>query len=343
MKVGLDALTLKAVSLDPLELLELTSAHGLEGLHFSARLLEGRDDAYVDRLSEEAEARGLYLELAGAGVNPGQSGRTVAEMVAEWKPLFTLARKLNAPILNTCFGLLKERTFSAPTLAEQIELTIEVLRELSLIAADFDLMITMELHVDLTSLELVRVIEEVDSEHVGVNLDTANALGLLEDPVDAARALAPFVHTTHFKDTCIYPTEEGYNWQGGAPLGRGLVDLPTVVEILYQANPNVHLNIEDSGGFIPIPMYDEAFLESFTDLTPTRMARFVRHLWRGEQQLRAGLHPRPEESKELDWATIIPARLQYNVDYARRLRDETVARLETAGQSDAKLTRAKSR
>ena len=134
MKVGLDALTLKAVSLDPLELLELTRAHGLEGLHFSARLLEGRDDAYVDRLSEEAEAHGLYLELAGAGVNPGQSGRTVAEMVAEWKPLFTLAKRLNAPILNTCFGLLKERMFAAPTLAEQIELTIEVLRELSMMA-----------------------------------------------------------------------------------------------------------------------------------------------------------------------------------------------------------------
>ncbi len=329
MKVGLDALTLKAVSLDPLELLELTRAHGMEGLHFSARLLEGRDDAYVDRLSEEAEAHGLYLELAGAGVNPGQSRRTVAEMVTEWKPLFTLAKRLNAPILNTCFGLLKERTFAAPTLAEQIELTIEVLRELSLMAAEFDAVITMELHVDLTSLELVHIIEAVDSELVKVNLDTANALGLLEDPVDAARVLAPYVHTTHFKDTCIYPTKEGYNWQGGAPLGRGLVDLPAVVEILYQANPNVHLNIEDSGGFIPIPMYDEAFLGSFTDLTPTRMARFVRHLWRGEQQVRAGLHPRPEESKDIDWAAVIPGRLQYNVDYARRLRDETVASAAT--------------
>ncbi len=327
MKVGLDALTLKAVSLDPLELLELTRAHSLEGLHFSARLLEGCDDAYVERLAAEAQAHGLYLELAGGGVNPRQSGRTAAEMAAEWKPLFTLARKLNAPILNSCFGLLRERTFASPTLAEQIELTTQALRELSLIAADYDVTITMELHVDLTSLELVRIIEDVDSKHVRVNLDTANALGLLEDPVDAARALAPYVHTTHFKDTCIYPTDEGYNWQGGAPLGRGLVDLPAVVEILYQANPDVHLNIEDSGGFIPIPMYDEAFLNSFTDLTPTRMARFVRHLWRGERQVRAGLHPRPEESKDIDWAAVIPARLPYNVDFARRLRDETVARV----------------
>ena len=334
MKVGLDALTLKAVSLDPLELLELTRAHSLEGLHFSSRLLQGRDDAYVDKLSIDAKAHGLYLELAGADVNPGQSGRTVSEMVEEWRPLFPLARKLNAPILNTCFGLLKERTFSAPTLAEQIEMTIEVLRELSLIAADFDLMITMELHVDLTSLELAHIIEAVDSAHVRVNLDTANALGLLEDPVDAARTLAPYVHTTHFKDTCIHPTEEGYNWLGGAPLGRGLVDLPAVVEILYRANPNVHLNIEDSGGFIPIPMYDEAFLNSFTDLTPVRMARFTRHLWRGEQQVRTGLHPRPEESKEIDWAEVIPARLQYNVDYARRLRDEAVARDADAKRSD---------
>ena len=205
MKVGLDALTLKAVSLDPLELLELTSAHGLEGLHFSARLLEGRDDAYVERFAEEAQARGLYLELAAAGVNPGQSKRTVAEMVADWIPLFPLARKLGAPILNTCFGLLKERTFSSPTLAEQIDLTIQVLRELSLLASDYDQIITMELHVDLTALELLHIIEEVDSLHVRVNLDTANALGLLEDPVDAARTLAPYVHTTHFKDTCIYP------------------------------------------------------------------------------------------------------------------------------------------
>lgn len=96
--------------------------------------------------------------------------------------------------------------------------------------------------------------------------------------------------------------------------------------MLYTANPEINLNIEDSGGFILIPFYDEAFLQSFTDRTPQRMAHFVKQLWRGNQQVRAGLHPRPEESKEIDWATIIPGRLQYNADYARRLRDQVVAR-----------------
>lgn len=326
MKVGLDALTLKSVSLDPLELLDQTLAHGLEGMHFSARLLEGRRAAFVDRLADRAQAHGLYLELAGPGVNPARSNKSVADMVAEWKPMFPLATQLSSPILNTCFGLIKERMFTAPALAEQIEVTTQVLRELGRMAADHNVIVTMELHVDLTSVELARMIEAVDSPHVGVNLDTANALGLLEDPMEAARRLAPYTKTTHFKDTCIYPTPEGYNWLGGAPLGRGLVDLPAVVDILYTHNPDIHLNIEDSGGFIPIPIYDEAFLNSFSDLTPARMGRFVHHLWRGEQQIRAGLHPRPEESKQINWAEVIPARLQYNVDYARRLRDEVVAR-----------------
>lgn len=325
MKVGLDAHTLRYLNLDPLGLLDQTLAHGLEGVHLGGRALLERDEAYRAQFLEKARQHNLYLELVGAGVNPGRSGKSVADLVADWQPLFPLAAEVGSPILNTCFGLFKERMFTEPTFGEQLELTAKVLRELSLMAADYKVIVTMELHVDLTSLELRQLIETVDSPYVGVNLDTANALGLLEDPIEAAQNLLPYVYSTHFKDTCIYPTAEGYNWLGGAPLGRGLVDLPMIVEMLYTANPNINLNIEDSGGFIPIPLYDEALLQSFTDRTPARMARFFHYLWRGDQQVRAGLHPRPEESKDINWAAVIPGRLAYNADYARRLRDQVVA------------------
>lgn len=326
MNVGLDAHTLRYLNLDPLGLLDQTIAHGLEGVHLGGRTLLERDDAYRAQFLEKARQHKLYLELVGAGVNPGRSGKSVADLVAEWQPLFPLAAAVGSPILNTCFGLFKERTFTEPTFAEQLQLTAQVLRALIPMAADYNVIVTMELHVDLTSLELRHLIETVDSPYIGVNLDTANALGLLEDPMEAAQTLLPYVHTTHFKDTCIYPTADGYNWLGGAPLGRGLVDLPAIVDMLYTANPNINLNIEDSGGFIAIPLYDEAFLHSFTDRTPARLARFMHYLWRGDQQVRAGLHPRPEESKEINWAEVIPGRLAYNADYARRLRDQVVAR-----------------
>ena len=60
-------------------------------------------------------------------------------MVEEWKLVFEPASKLNAPYLNRSFGLLKERTFSSPTLSEQIELTIQVLHALVPLVADHDL------------------------------------------------------------------------------------------------------------------------------------------------------------------------------------------------------------
>jgi sugar phosphate isomerase/epimerase len=327
MKVGLDALTLHALNLDAFQYIDKLVEYKLEGMQYFSQRVREMDPETRRRFKDKMAEHGFYLELTGGGVNPGKSGRTVAEMVESWKPLFLLANEVGATILNTCFGLLKERTYDSPTLEEQIQKTIEVLRGVAPIAADHEVVVTMELHVDLRSRELARIMEEVDSPYVRVNLDTANALGLVEDPIDAATILEPFIYSTHYKDTCVYLTDEGYNWQGGAPLGTGLAELPTVTEILYRANPDIHLNIEDSFGFIPILFYDELFLNSMPDLTPAGMAKFVQILRKGEALVRAGVHPRPEESSDpqVDRATILASRLWHNAEYARRLRDKIEA------------------
>ncbi|MBM3187983.1 MAG: sugar phosphate isomerase/epimerase [Chloroflexi bacterium] len=326
MKVGLDALTLHALKLSALEYVDKLLEYRLEGMQYFSQAVRELDADTRREFTRRMAEHGLYLELTGAGVNPGKSGKSIAEMVEPWKPLFALANEVGATILNTCFGLLKERTFDSPTLQEQIALTTEVLTRLAPIAAAHDVTVTMELHVDLTSKELARIIADVNSPYVRVNLDTANALGLLEDPVEAATTLKPYIYSTHYKDSCIYLTDEGYNWQGGAPLGMGLAELPTVTQILYEAKPDIHLNIEDSFGFIPIPFYDAAFINSFPDLTPEALVRFVRILRKGEALVRAGVHPRPEEFKDADRATILASRLWHNADYARRLRDKIEGR-----------------
>jgi len=326
MLVGLDAISLSSWKLEPLALLAKVSEYGLEGLQLDSHELLKRDADYRTRFKEAARERGLYIELNGAGVNPRNSGRSVAEMVEAWKPLFPLAADMGASILNTCFGLYQERMMSSPSFAEQLAMTTQVLKELGRMGADYGVSVTMELHVDLTSHELRNLIETVNSPFVGVNLDTANALALMEDPVEAAEVLAPYAKTTHYKDTCVYLTDEGFNWQGGAPLGTGLVDLPAVTEMLYQANPDIHLNIEDGWGFIPIPFDDPVFLNSFTDLTAERLVRFMRFLRRGEALLRAGMHPRPDEIKSYNVPMAMASRLWHSANYARRLRDEIVAR-----------------
>ena len=331
MKVGLDALTLSALRLDALSLLDKVVEYRLEGVqYFSHELMKG-DAELRRRFADKAVEHDLYLELTGGGVNPGSSGRTVEQMVEGWKPLFPLANEVGATILNTCFGMHEDRMCPREQFLAKVATTTEVLRRVAELAAAHNVIVTMELHTDLLSKELAAIIAAVNSPFVRVNLDTANSLALLEDPVEAATNLLPYVVTTHYKDSCVYLTENGFNWQGGAPLGTGLVDLPTVTEMLYQAQPGIHLNIEDSYGFIPIELYDPAFINSFPEMTPLDVVSFLKFLRKGESLVTAGVHPRPENVKSADLKVVMPSRLWHNTDYARRLRDALVAKYGKAG------------
>jgi len=321
MKIGLDTISFSSMKLDAMGLLEKTLEYKLEGLMLGAHEFINKPE-YTEEFLARLKANNLYVELSGAGVNPRDSGKSVEQMVEAWKPLFPLAARMGSPVLNTCFGLLKERTMTNPTFAEQYELTIQVLKALAPMAADYQVCVTMELHVDLTYNELARMIDKVNSPWVQVNLDTANAFGLMEDPVEAAEALAPYAKTTHFKDTCVIPTDKGYTWLAGVPLGTGQVDLAKVTELLFRYNPNIHLNIEDGWGFIGIPAYDESFLRTFPEHDAVRMMRFIRHLRQGEGMLAAGMQPRPEDYGKYEVTSIMASRMWHSVEYIRKLRDD---------------------
>jgi len=326
MKVGLDAFTLCLSETDPNRLLDLTRQHGLEVMHFSSRLLSGYSPSQIDEFTAKARECNIELELGGMTFNPGRVGKSVDELAAEWMPLFGLATQVGSPILNTSFGLIKERLLKSPNFNEQVAMSTELLKRLAPVAADHDVTITIELHVDLTSYEILRVLEQVGSPNVAVNLDTANACGMVEDPVDAAKRLAPYTRTTHFKDCNIYPVPGGYHWVGGAVLGRGVVDLPAIAEVLYAANPDISLNLEDSGGYHLVPIENEEFLSTLSDLTVRDTVRFMSLLRRGEQLVRSGIQPTPAENEAMDWRTVVAGRLDANIDYMKRLRDDLVSK-----------------
>jgi 3-oxoisoapionate decarboxylase len=326
MKIGLDALTITLITKDPIEILQKIVDYGLEGGQLSSGVLREQSDTYLEEFMAYKRDHGLYLELTGAGINPGKADLSVDELVAGWEPLFPLAERLGADILNTCFGLFPLRMQESPSFSEQYDRTTKVLQRLAPMAADHGVTITVELHVDLTTRELERLIQTVDSPWVRVNLDTANPLGLLEDPIEAARILAPYAVTTHYKDGCVHVTDEGYTWQAGAPLGTGLVDLKEVTRLLYREHPDVHLNYEDGWGSIGIPLWDEAFLASFPELTAVDMMHFLRLLEKGNRVYQVNQHhPRPSSAKTMDGARMMEMRTRHSAAYLRTLREEIVA------------------
>lgn len=330
MKVGLDGGPVGGLlkTYDkPLQTLDMAVEYGFEGALLSSRPLLA-DEALRQQVIEKARENGLYVELNGGRIDSALSGKPTAELVEGWKPLFPIAVEMGSPVLNTGLGtwpwegrLIRE---AGRTVEDQIAGGIAALRALREMAADHGVVVTVHTS-HFTAGEYLGIMEAVDSPNVGLCLDTGNAFLVLEDPTEFARRVAPYVRSTHLKDTCVYLREEGMTWQGGCVLGRGVVDLPAILEILYRANPDCNLSIEDHWGRMNVPVYDARFMRSLGDWNGERVAKLSRYLWASEQLLRAGLHPTAEEAADVDWHKVFPERQRANAEYAIRLRDEVVA------------------
>ena len=90
-----------------------------------------------------------------------------------------------------------------------------------------------------TPVTLLRVIEELSMDNIGINMDTANLILYGKaNSVDAIRVFGKYVMDTHIKDG-FYPTN-GKELGREVKVGEGLANVPEVVKLLrevgYQGN-----------------------------------------------------------------------------------------------------------
>jgi len=336
MKVGSDHIPLVSIfKWDSLQFMDKAAEYGYEGVLIPNRGLVN-DKAYRQQVIEKKDELGLYVELGGGGIDTALSGRSTQELIERWKPLFPVASELESKVLITGLGrwpwegrVIKEK---GKSVTDQIKGGIATLRELSKMAEDNQ--VAIAIHTSFfTADEYTEIMESVDSPYVGLCLDTSNAFLVLQDPVEFAQKVAPWVKATHLKDSCIYLKAEGMDWLGGCPLGRGSVDLPVIVEMLYEANPEINLTIEDHWGRTMMPILDKEFMNSFSGWNGAQVVNLIKHLQKGETLLKTGLHPTEEESKKIDWKLVFPERARYNAIYAKQLRDEMASRTKSAKEN----------
>lgn len=106
--------------------------------------------------------------------------------------------------------------------------------------------IALENHEYETADELVDVIRKVDSPWIGLHYDFGNAMMAWEDPVEAAKKMAPYTFTTHFKDHIVIPCpEDKYGYVVcGVPAGDGNIDLRECLRVMLEGSTLQRLNIE---------------------------------------------------------------------------------------------------
>ena len=105
--------------------------------------------------------------------------------------------------------------------------------------------LAIENHKDWRAPELREIMQKLESEWIGVNIDFGNNVALIEDAMEVVSTLAPFVFSTHVKDMGVKEYSDGF-LLSEVPLGEGILDLKQMFDVCKKHNPNVTFNLEMS-------------------------------------------------------------------------------------------------
>lgn len=197
-----------------------------------------KDSAYARRIKGFAEERHLYFE---AQFTLPKNDADLSRFETEVR----LAREAGATVFRTaCLSGRRYETFkSAEEFRDFRERSWKSLVRAEPLLKKHRLRVAVENHKDWLIPELLEIIGRLNSEWLGICIDTGNSIALLEDAMEVAEAFAPFVASTHIKDMGVQECADGF-LLSEVPLGDGSLPLQRIIETLRKANPAVQFNLE---------------------------------------------------------------------------------------------------
>ncbi|MBY5819941.1 sugar phosphate isomerase/epimerase [Rhizobium leguminosarum] len=331
MKLGIDSIKLpEAKKRGPLASLDHVKELGLAGIFFSTALdmSPDLDTGLLREIRAKADDLGLYLESGIGKINPYCSAEEPALRAAGGGDIIAgFTRMIEASAAIGCYelwvapgnfkgeyrGRLANDRFRTDVTWEEQLLGIEkVLRKLAPVARANGVHMNIETHDEITSFEILRLIEKVGADCVGVVFDTANGLQRGEHPVFAAKRLAPHIRQTHIKDAYVGRAPGGLDFQT-RPVGGGIVDFAAILPILAEANPRLNLSLEVAQSVVDKPrkanprqsieIDDPIWRAGHPDLTADELAAYMAMVDAYEKRVASGA--------VLDWEAYESSRYGY--------------------------------
>ena len=239
---------------DVLDVMDHCHSIGVSSLQISVQDWD-RDKAQKARASSESYDMNLegIIRLPQA---PGDVPRFTQEL--------RLGREAGARVFCAAMG---GRRFEIFTQMEDFERwKVSTLAALALaepVARRLGAYLAVENHQDFEMHELLALVKKVASKHVGICLDTGNNLALLEVPMAVVEALAPYAFTVHLKDISIRSVAAGFE-MAEVPLGKGIFDLPAMVNTIRRAAPLAEFHLEmTTRNPLLIPCLSEQYWTTF--------------------------------------------------------------------------------
>jgi sugar phosphate isomerase/epimerase len=277
---------------------------GLDGLRFRTldELAPTLDAGFLREVGQRATELGLYVDMGLGKVNPYMTAELPrVRDLGDGSYLAGMERMVEACAANgwtetwTAVGGYKpypgvfftDRFRTDAPWPDQLDATVRFLNRLAPALRANGVHLNIETHEEIATSELLRIIEEVGEDVIGVCLDPANLLVRGEPPREAIARVAPYVRSTQLRDAALFRLPEGGIARFIAPCGLGVVDWPETLRLLLSHRPDLDLTIEGIGGIraeMPVlpedptwraasPYADDAMVAELYRLTDEHEAR----------------------------------------------------------------------
>jgi len=276
IKLGFDSYSIRDFHWRDMQLLDYAASLKLDTIQLSGLDdYESLEPAHLVKVKDHAARLGIAID-AGIGcicpLSKGWNGSHGTPTEYLLKGL-RVANALGAPSMRCYLGGFADR----PNLQQCMEATVQALRSVRTQAMDQGVRIAIENHSgDMQARETKMLIEEAGKDFVGSCLDSGNPMWVVENPLVTLETLAPYVVTTHIRDSavCEHPRGASAQW---VALGDGSVDLKHFVELYRKLCPNAGMQLEIITGRTPtvLPYLEDEFWKVFPNAVAWEFARFV--------------------------------------------------------------------
>lgn len=249
---------------EPFEVLKKAAALGASEVTFYSlfELSPTLDEGILKELKTEADRLGIGIGASLDWLNPLRLDRHARELalgegdlsrgVAK---LLETGASLGMADMFFTIGTLEDR---AANWAAQRDAVGALLVGLRPNLADLDMRVLVKTHEEITSYECLELVERVGPDRLGVSYDPVNMLVRIEDPVEAAKRLAPHIAQVHVDDAILRPEGPNSIRRHLVPAGQGLVDWGAIFTLLPEARRLVELH----NGQFAMPVFDADWLKS---------------------------------------------------------------------------------
>ena len=195
-----------------------------------------------------------------------------------------VAKILGSPTVACRIGSIDDR-YHENGIRGHMKVVTEVMQSTREEALNAGIKFAIENHAgDLRAEEILEIVEETGTDICGILYDPANAVWVLEDPMETLQKLKKHILCTSVRDVIIWETKDGAKYQCKA-IGEGILDFKKYAKVLAKNCPGVPIHVESISNYvIDLPFKTKDFLKGFTHLTQEEINAFSKLASKGTPQ-----------------------------------------------------------